>query len=172
MRAYERQDLYSTPVTGVYRGPLLPFHFDDGGRRKAGYSGDAGDCVVRAICIATGRGYDEVYDRLAEGNATQRRGKHNGRAHGRYTAREGIMTRRKWFDDYMKELGFSWTPTMKIGQGCKVHLRPNELPSGRLVVNVSKHFTAVIDGVIRDTYDPSREGTRCVYGYYRLQEAA
>jgi len=25
---------------------------------------------------------------------------------------------------------------------------------------------AVIDGVINDTYDCSREGTRCVYGYW------
>lgn len=27
---------------------------DDGGRAAAGYSGTAGDCVVRAIAIATG----------------------------------------------------------------------------------------------------------------------
>jgi hypothetical protein len=25
----------------------------------------------------------------------------------------------------------------------------------------------VIDGVIHDLYDPSRDGTRCVYGYYQ-----
>ena len=38
---------------------------------------------------------------------------------------------------------------------------------GKLVVNVSKHSTAVIDGVIHDNHDPSRAGTRCVYGYFR-----
>lgn len=43
----------------------------------------------------------------------------------------------------------------------------NELPPGRLVVSVSKHLTAVVDGVIHDRYDPSRDGTRCVYGYWR-----
>jgi hypothetical protein len=26
----------------------------------------------------------------------------------------------------------------------------------------------VIDGVIHDTHDCSRNGTRCVYGYYRV----
>ena len=26
---------------------------------------------------------------------------------------------------------------------------------------------SVIDGVIQDTYDPSREGTRAVYGYFK-----
>jgi hypothetical protein len=55
---------------------------------------------------------------------------------------------------------------MAIGQGCKVHLRATELPAGRLIVQVSKHLVAVIDGVIRDTSDPSRGGKRCVYGYY------
>jgi len=58
---------------------------------------------------------------------------------------------------------------MAIGQGCKVHLRAEELPPGRLVVQVSKHVTAVIDGVIYDTHDCSRGGTRCVYGLWRKE---
>ena len=66
----------------------------------------------------------------------------------------------------MSSLGWRWVPTMQIGQGCTVHLRGDELPSGTLLVTVSKHYTAVIDGIIHDIYDPSREGTRCVYGYY------
>jgi len=49
------------------------------------------------------------------------------------------------------------------------------------VVSVSKHYTAVIDGVINDTWNPQREtyevnadGTRhvsrrCVYGYWIKQ---
>jgi hypothetical protein len=56
---------------------------------------------------------------------------------------------------------------MRIGSGCTVHLRADELPPGRLIVNVSRHTVAVIDGVIHDTYDPSRDGTRCVYGYFQ-----
>ena len=32
--------------------------------------------------------------------------------------------------------------------------------------DLSRHMCAVIDGVIHDTYDPSRDGTRAVYGYY------
>lgn len=58
------------------------------------------------------------------------------------------------------------TPTMAIGSGCKVHLRADELPTGRLVVSVSKHLVAVVDGVVHDTHDPRRGGTRCVYGYW------
>jgi hypothetical protein len=72
----------------------------------------------------------------------------------------------------MHELGFEWVPTMRIGQGCRVHLRADELPMGSLVVEVSRHSTAVIDGVIHDKYDPSRNGKRCVYGYWRFTSAA
>ena len=68
----------------------------------------------------------------------------------------------------MKELGFEWVSVMGIGTGCTTHLKKEELPKGNLVCMLSKHAAAVIDGVINDTYDCSRNGTRCVYGYYKL----
>lgn len=145
----------------------MRFKYSDGGRQAAGRKGRTADCVCRAICNATGRPYMEVYNALAQGNATQRKSKHD-KGERRRTASRGIDVKRKWFKDYMHSLGFSWTPTMKIGQGCKVHLREGELPKGSLVVNVSRHFTCVRDGVLLDTYDCSRDGTRCVYGYWSL----
>ena len=36
----------------------------DGGRKAAGFKGKAGDCATRAIAIATGHEYRQVYDRL------------------------------------------------------------------------------------------------------------
>ena len=146
----------------------MQWMYNDGGRDSAGFKGRAGDCVTRAIAIASGRPYAEVYSVLAKGNETQRKGKRQGRKAGQYTADHGINTKRKWFEDYMRSLGFRWVPTMAVGQGCKVHLKSDELPAGRLVVNVSRHFCAVIDGVLNDTYDCTRSGTRCVYGYYIL----
>lgn len=146
---------------------MIQFVHNDGGRASAGYKGDASDCVCRSICIVTGLPYKEVYNRLASGNANQRRCKRENKGNvGVKTASRGIDTKRKWFTDYMQELGFEWVPTMKVGTGCKVHLSADELPEGRLIVNVSKHFTSVIDGVLHDTYDCSRSGSRCVYGYY------
>tara|TARA_R110000765_G_C18481946_1_gene552728 strand:- start:39 stop:479 length:441 start_codon:yes stop_codon:yes gene_type:complete len=145
---------------------MSKFVYNDGGREAAGYKGKAGDCVCRAVAIAAELPYQEVYDRLAEGNAAQRKSKHNKGKQSR-SARNGIYTTRKWFKDYMLELGFVWTPTMQIGSGCQVHLKADELPSGRLVCNVSRHQVALIDGVINDTFDCSREGKRCVYGYWR-----
>lgn len=172
--------------------------YNDGGRAAAGFTGKAGDCVTRAIAIATGLPYQAVYDRLAAGNATQRHTSKTKGKKGRRSASNGIYTKRKWFNDYMLSLGFEWVSTMGIGTGCTVHLKDGELPMGRLVVSVSRHMCAVIDGVIHDTHDPNdRGGTiyppsytgnvpkgavwlengngwlykpdRCVYGYYKLK---
>jgi hypothetical protein len=52
---------------------------------------------------------------------------------------------------------------MFIGHGCKIHLAENELPSGKLIVQIAKHLTTVIDGMINDTWNCSG---KCVYGYY------
>lgn len=141
---------------------------DDGGRTKAGFkNADAGDCVCRSIAIVTGRPYKEIYDRLADGNFSQRTTKRSKK--GRRSASDGIHVKRKWFRDYMADLGFEWITCMTIGSGCKVHLHPDELPKeGRYIVVVSKHYTALVDGVLYDTYDPTRDGMRCVYGYWKL----
>ena len=143
----------------------MNFEFNDGGRAAAGYKGDAGDCVCRAIAIAADLPYQDVYDRLAEGNAAAPRRSSQKK---RRSARNGISVKHKWFREYMRELGFKWTPTMQIGRGCQVHLKAEELPGGRIICAVSKHYVAVIDGVINDTVDCSRHEARCVYGYWAL----
>lgn len=135
--------------------------YDDGGRAAAGYKGRADDCVCRAIAIATELPYKQVYDLINEIAKTERITKNK---RSRSNARTGVYpaTIRK----IMKQLGWEWHSTMMIGSGCTVHLKADELPAGRLVVSVSGHETAVIDGVIHDIYDCSRDETRCVYGYY------
>lgn len=138
----------------------MEFIYNDGGRKDAGYKGITGDCVTRAIAIITDKPYQEVYDALNLLGKSERKRKSN--------ARTGVY--RRTYDKYLKSLGYTWTPTMKIGSGCKVHLHPNELPKGRLVVMVSRHVTIVIDGVIHDIYNCSRNGRRCVYGYYMKVE--
>ena len=148
---------------------MTTFIYNDGGRAETGRSGTAGDCVARAVAIAARLSYSTVYARLADGNAAQRKSKHTPKR--KRSARDGIYTQRKWFKDLMREWGFAWTPTMAIGSGCQTHLRADELPRGRLVCAVSRHYTAVIDGVINDTHDCSRGGTRCVYGYWVFNKA-
>jgi hypothetical protein len=168
--------------------------YNDGGREAAGYSGECGDCVTRAVAIATEQPYDRVYRAIADINASYR-----GRAAsaGRRTARSGVIVKGTAFKRYMKNLDWEFVATMGIGTGCTVHLADGELPMGRLIVSVSRHYCAVIDGVIHDTHDPSDRGVtiyppdtppeqmpknvsriengngwayepkRCVYGYWR-----
>ena len=144
----------------------MEFVFDDGGRKDAGFKGTTSDCVCRAIAIATEKPYAEIYALINEFGARE----HKTSTKGKSSARTGVYkdTIRK----VMEHLGWEWIPTMQIGQGCKVHLRADELPKGRLVVSVSKHEVAVIDGVIHDLSDCSRDGTRCVYGYFKKRDAA
>ena len=176
----------------------MEWQYNDGGRVDSGFKGSPGDCVVRSVAIASELPYKEVYDALSHGCKTQRLTKKSTKM---ASARDGVNVQRKWFKDYMKSIGFKWIPTMHIGSGCKVHLTESELPLGRLVVSVSKHYTAVINGVIQDTHDPSDRPTtvyslgthkdelpklayllengngwayspqRCVYGYWIKEKA-
>jgi len=129
-------------------------------------------CVTRAIAIATGLPYRQVYNDLNERAQRERpRGKRS-----RSAARTGVH--KDTYRKYLIDLGWTWVPTMKIGQGCKVHLCAEELPHGTIIVKLSKHLSCVIDHVIYDSHDPQREMIellgdkqriirRCVYGYYR-----
>ena len=154
--------------SSIFNSRPLDFSPNDGGREAAGFKGGAGDCVVRAIAIAAQLPYIQVYEDLRLANAAyadQRNDKLARRLNARGASpRNG--NHRNVFHDYILSHGFDWVPTMKVGAGCQVHLLANELPEGRLIVRVSKHLTAVIDGVIQDTHNPSRGGSRCVYGYY------
>lgn len=151
----------------------MKFVRNDGGRAQAGYIGNAGDCVCRSIAIATGKPYQEVYEALARvtyDHAHTRRDKvaRSIKKRGGYSPRNGVA--RKVYEKYLLSLGWKWTPTMAIGKGCTVHLREGELPMGRLIVRVSRHLVAVIDGVMHDTHDCGRDGSRCVYGYFSTDQ--
>lgn len=137
------------------------FIYDDGGRFAAGFKGHTGDCAVRSLAIVTDRPYKEIYDLVNEYGKRERLSKNR---RSKSNARTGIYT--ATFKRIAADLGGIWTPTMFIGSGCQVHLRHDELPKGRLIVNLSRHFAAVVDGFLHDTHDCSRDGTRCVYGYW------
>src|SRR5262249_44576929 len=114
-----------------------------------------------------GKSYKEVYELVnalghLERTGSPKRGLR--RPHRNSSARTGVY--KETIKILMEGYGLKWTSTMKIGSGCKVHLRSEELPSGRIIVSISKHLVAVIDGVIHDTRNPDRNGLRCVYGYW------
>jgi len=154
------------PIILDLRSPI-GWKYADGGRKAAGFTGSTGDCVTRAIAIATELPYLQVYDAINHRIKAARKGSRGARG----SARTGVS--RQVYERYLtQELGWRWTPTMAIGSGTTVHLRASELPPGRIIARCSKHLCAVIDGVIYDTDDPSRDGSRCVYGVYQAPEGS
>jgi hypothetical protein len=150
---------------------------DDGGRRHSGLARSAGrkdkvgDCVARAIAIATGIPYAEVHKEL-----TVRKVRHiyaggdNDRADKWIRRRGGVRrfdpdhgVRDEAYGPYLEELGWSFTST----KGKKVRLRADELPKGRLIVSTGGHLVAVIDHVIHDTFDCGGAGRVGVKGYWQ-----
>lgn len=135
----------------------MKFNYNDGGRSKY-FKGDARDCVTRAIAIANNMDYKEVYDLVAS---------YVKKVTGTKSARNGVP--KKVTRKILEDLGWTWIPVMKIGSGCELHLNEDELEhfnDTTIIVQVSKHVCCIKEGVMQDTFNCSRDGNRCVYGYY------
>lgn len=131
----------------------MSYVLSDGGRFASGRKGFAKDCATRAVAIATGMDYDDVYNLLARAN------KRVGR---RKSAREGIEI--EVLEIVLKHLGFVQCQAPKF-VGRKA--RYCDLPMGRIIARQAGHVVAVIDGVLHDTFDSSN---RMVYKYYLLNK--
>lgn len=169
----EQKSIHEEPGTDFFNNCFLqvrpaasiPFQFNDGGRAEAGYKGFTGDCVVRSIAIAAKKPYKQVYkDLFRIAKNYKGNGKKAAQIKAKASPRLGVH--KEVYHSYILGLGFTWVSCMGIGTGCKVHVHPEELPEGRLILSLSRHISCFINGVLHDTYDCSREGTRCVYGYY------
>lgn len=136
--------------------------YNDGGRSKY-FKGYANDCVCRSIAIANKMDYKEVYDLITDYIRKEP-------LDDLYVTNARAGVSKDLSRKILEDLGWVYTPTMKFGSGCTIHLKKEELPEGRLIVQVSKHLTTVIDGIIYDTYDPSRNETRCVYGIWTKKQ--
>ena len=65
IRELERENEELKAQLKVFKSPVrCEFVEDDGGRATAGYKEASGDCVARAITIATGKPYAEVFEEL------------------------------------------------------------------------------------------------------------
>jgi len=145
----------------------ISIKLSDGGRSNYFKGNKVGDCVVRSIVHATGKDYKVVYDELFElaKNWGTKRTSRILDIRNNASPRNGVN--KKVLKYYIeKVLGFKWVSCTGIGKGFSVHLKADELPEGVIILSLSKHLTCVKDGVLYDTYDCSREGTRGVYGYW------
>lgn len=121
----------------------------DGGRKDAGFKGKSGDCGVRAVAIACDIGYNEARKRLKEFAA---KGNQGNKAIARGIYKDDM-------DAFMRSIGWEWKQAPKF-EGRKA--RYSDIP-GRAVLRMARHFAAVVDGVLLDTWDSSR---KMVYGYW------
>ncbi|MCC9656022.1 DUF2786 domain-containing protein [Rhodopirellula halodulae] len=129
----------------------MNFIWNDGGRSTSGFVGLAGDCVTRAIAIATGLNYRDVYNSL--GKAANK------------TVRNGVAC--SVGDDFLRQRGWNVEP------GGDLPFQMEHLPRGVVVTHLEKrdsrrggHFCCVIDHEIHDTWNPMDDGDYVIVGYW------
>lgn len=137
----------SSPPSVTAPGVDREFIIDDGGRAASGRHGDSGDCVVRAIALAGRMDYDFVYKALADASAAITNPLRNSKP-GRRTARDGNAP--SIVGPVLQSWG--WTDH-SVPRGAHVGVL-GELPDvSAMVVGVSGHWLAIVEGVVRDTWD-------------------
>ena len=123
----------------VERIVMVDFIYDDGGRKAAGFKGEARDCVTRATAILTGRNYREVYKMMARAEQ---------KVTGKRSARNGIS--KKASPKVFAELGIV---KVKLPKGAKPTYSEAHILYGDCIVSSTRHLAAVTKGYLRDTFD-------------------
>ena len=124
------------------------FQYNDGGRHRAGFRENVGDCVTRSISILFGFDYLDAHQqvnillkRFRDGNSLVPNGITNS------------STKK-----LMKHFGLIWNPTNSF----------LDIPrKGKVILNFPHHVCAVIDGTIHDTHD-NRDISNRIYGFWKF----
>lgn len=103
------------------------------------------DCVVRCLSTLTNRNWYNVYDELSDLASD------DGLMFDSVEFVENYLDKR-----YKRECHYSKT----VGEFAK------EFPYGKYAITMNGHITALIDGVIYDTFDPSDRIMRCAWKIY------
>tara|TARA_Y100000114_G_C11623382_1_gene260741 strand:- start:173 stop:592 length:420 start_codon:yes stop_codon:yes gene_type:complete len=136
-------------MTKLVENHMTNFIKTDGGRADAGFKGSTGDCAVRAMAVALEADYKACYEELAQA--------HKDRT-GKKTCRQGIY--KETLSEVLGRHGWVWHPAPKF-HGRKA--RASDMPSGRVIVRMSKHYAAVIDGTVYDSWNCTH---KMVYGFW------
>ena len=112
-----------------------------------------GDCVIRACAYATEKSWDEVYTSLYEIAFKKKR----------------MLSDDCVVNKYLTDNGFVKMPMLKDVYGDKLTVR--ELvekyeDKGTLVIHTRRHLTTSVNGIVKDTWDTSRQNT----GYYYFKQ--
>lgn len=129
----------------------MDFVWNDGGRSACGFVGTTGDCVTRAIAVATGRNYRDVYDELGKRSLKSPR---NGVP---VDVANAYLDARDWQSK-------SVTKDMRFV--------PQLLPKGVVIAYLTDtrgkqgHICTVIDHVIHDTWNATEDGCYYIRQYW------
>ena len=133
----------------IYTMPTIKFTLDDGGRAVAGMAPATGGCVPRALAIATGLPYAQAYAICSVSQLITR---------GRAGASRGVRTSAPTFQAIITGMGWTYT---KLGV-----VDYEQLPLvGRVIVHFEGHYSALVAGVCRDTWNPY-DGKHPLLGYW------
>lgn len=103
---------------------------------------DVSDCVIRALSILTGVSWREMQEELS----------YFARLDGRML--DDVNFVEHYLDDrYPRECHYSKT----VGEFAR------EFPCGKYAVTMPNHITAIVDGVVLDTFDPRDRVMRCAW---------
>ena len=146
---------------------MIGYRYDDGGRAAAGFKGDTGDCVVRAIAILTGVPYADVYRRTA---TAMRHGGYSASGNGyRHKPRRGLhprMSARTIQSLVKTSYGLR---RVNLGRGPRPTYTEAWLLHGDCLVGTARHISAIVDETLCDTFD-SRIYDARMYGGSAAEE--
>ena len=119
---------------------------------KKGYVWDTGDCTIRAFANSIGISWIEAFEFLTE------RGRRD------FATPNDMHYFRKWLVENGAEWHFLKPKKGESRITCEEFAKTH--PTGRFVINVNGHDTSCVDGVLLDTWNPSRH---YVYGYLDME---
>lgn len=128
---------------------MIDFLLNDGGRAAAGYKGKTGDCLVRAIAIASGLEYRVVYKATALANKSAGYAA-TGNAYATGKKQKGQKKVAAVQDGVAAGFGFA---KVKLPPGPKPTYTEAYAAYGDCLVTTSHHIAAVVDGKLQDTFD-------------------
>ena len=117
---------------------VLGYKYNDGGRKDAGFKGDTGDCVTRAISIVTRLDYRDVYDELNRLTREMTGGLYR-------SVRDGCTT--PVTHRFLTEQGYT------LSLRSREYLGETYTYQDEVIAVMARHWCAVIDDVVQDTWD-------------------
>ena len=101
----------------------------------------SGDCVVRAICGATNKTWEEVYNDLCKLGLEMKE----------------MPNMKKVFEKYLEQIGWKKQKMPRFGDNTRYTLEEfaDENNKGVYIINLANHLTYIEDGTLIDIWDCS-----------------